>query len=79
MYGGDLMWKFEDEPALDDDTISAIKEMPKGPVVYKDGAVSEPVQEILHVENMFNYVEYNTCSYVMMELQDDECVEWTRS
>lgn len=43
MYGGDLVWKFEDEPALDDDTISAIKEMPKGPVVYKDGAVSEPV------------------------------------
>lgn len=27
---------------------------------------------------MFNYVEYNTCSYVMIELQDGECVEWTR-
>jgi hypothetical protein len=41
-YGGELAWVFEDEPSLDEDTVSAIHEMPKGPVIYKDGAVAKP-------------------------------------
>ncbi|KAF8968943.1 CRAL-TRIO domain-containing protein [Flammula alnicola] len=38
-YGGELEWKFEDEPHLDEDTKQIIGEMPKGPVVFTDGAV----------------------------------------
>ncbi|KAF9457432.1 CRAL-TRIO domain-containing protein [Collybia nuda] len=41
IYGGDLEWIFEDEPALDEETILAIKEMPKGPAIYEGGVVAE--------------------------------------
>ncbi|KAI0078216.1 CRAL/TRIO domain-containing protein [Panus rudis PR-1116 ss-1] len=41
-YGGELDWKFEDEPALDDAAREMIGEMPKGPVVFEDGKVVRP-------------------------------------
>ncbi|KAG5726883.1 Sec14 cytosolic factor [Termitomyces sp. T112] len=42
-YGGELEWKFEDDPNLDDDAKAALSGvMPKGPVVYMDGAVMKP-------------------------------------
>ncbi|KAL0960843.1 hypothetical protein HGRIS_005859 [Hohenbuehelia grisea] len=41
-YGGQLDWAFADEPNLDDDTKSAIGDMPKGPAVFVDGAVTKP-------------------------------------
>ncbi|KAG6876951.1 hypothetical protein C0992_011237 [Termitomyces sp. T32_za158] len=42
-YGGELEWKFEDEPNLDDDAKAALNGiMPKGPVVYADGAAVKP-------------------------------------
>lgn len=41
-YGGDLDWKFEDEPALDDDAKALIGEMPKGPAAFVDGKVVRP-------------------------------------
>ncbi|KAH9924605.1 CRAL/TRIO domain-containing protein [Epithele typhae] len=41
-YGGDLEWKYEDEPALDDATKDTIGEMPRGPAVYEDGKVVRP-------------------------------------
>jgi len=41
MYGGELEWTFHDEPNLDTDTLAAIKEMPKGPSIFADGAVSK--------------------------------------
>ena len=41
-YGGELDWKYEDEPALDDDAKAAIGEMPKGPAVFEDGKVVRP-------------------------------------
>jgi hypothetical protein len=40
-YGGQLEWKFEDEPHLDDDAKQTLGEMPKGPVVFKNGNVVE--------------------------------------
>lgn len=36
-YGGELDWKFEDEPVLDDATKDLIGEMPKGPAILVDG------------------------------------------
>ena len=42
VYGGELEWKFEDEPALDDTIRQVIGEMPKGPVVFEDGKVVRP-------------------------------------
>ena len=42
-YGGQLEWKFEDEPHLDDDAKQTLGEMPKGPVVFKNGNVVELV------------------------------------
>ncbi|KAI0688840.1 CRAL/TRIO domain-containing protein [Earliella scabrosa] len=41
-YGGELDWKFEDEPALDDAAKALIGEMPKGPVLFVDGKVVRP-------------------------------------
>ena len=41
-YGGELDWKFEDEPSLDADTKNAIGSMPKGPVEFVDGQVRKP-------------------------------------
>ncbi|TFY54139.1 hypothetical protein EVJ58_g9036 [Rhodofomes roseus] len=38
-YGGELDWKFEDEPSLDEDTKNLIGTMPKGPVEFVDGEV----------------------------------------
>ncbi|KAG1898203.1 CRAL/TRIO domain-containing protein [Suillus fuscotomentosus] len=37
-YGGQLPWKFEDDPDLDDAIRKAIDEMPKGPVLFVDGS-----------------------------------------
>ncbi|KAG1822610.1 CRAL/TRIO domain-containing protein [Suillus subaureus] len=37
-YGGQLPWKFEDEPDLDDTIKKLIGEMPKGPVLFVDGS-----------------------------------------
>ena len=41
-YGGELDWRFENEPALDDVTKALIGEMPKGPAVFLDGKVVQP-------------------------------------
>ncbi|KAG6909238.1 hypothetical protein DXG01_001420 [Tephrocybe rancida] len=42
-YGGELQWKFEDEPSLDDDAKAALGgTMPKGPVVFTGGSVAKP-------------------------------------
>ena len=41
-YGGDLEWKYEDEPFLDEQTREVIGEMPKGPAVFVDGKVMKP-------------------------------------
>ncbi|TFK39054.1 CRAL/TRIO domain-containing protein [Crucibulum laeve] len=41
-YGGELEWKFEDEPNLDDETKRVLGGMPKGPAVFSDGVVSKP-------------------------------------
>lgn len=37
-YGGQLPWKFEDDPDLDDAIQQAIDEMPRGPVLFVDGS-----------------------------------------
>ncbi|KAG6860752.1 hypothetical protein C0995_007870 [Termitomyces sp. Mi166 len=42
-YGGELEWKYEDEPNLDDDAKAVLGgSMPKGPVIYVDGAAVSP-------------------------------------
>lgn len=41
-YGGELEWKFEDEPYLDEDARKVLGEMPKGPFIFEDGAVMRP-------------------------------------
>ncbi|KAJ3560204.1 hypothetical protein NP233_g10993 [Leucocoprinus birnbaumii] len=41
-YGGTLDWKFEDEPKLDAAAQELIGEMPKGPVIFRDGKVEKP-------------------------------------
>jgi hypothetical protein len=41
-YGGELDFKFEDEPNLDQAAEAAIGEMPKGPVIFRDGTVTKP-------------------------------------
>ena len=43
MYGGELEWKYEDEPSLDEDTKNAIGSMPKGPVEFVDGELRKPL------------------------------------
>lgn len=42
VYGGELDFEFEDEPNLDQAARDAIGEMPKGPTVFRDGAVVKP-------------------------------------
>ena len=42
-YGGELEWKFEDEPALDEPTKTTIGEMAKGPAEFVDGQIQKPV------------------------------------
>ncbi|KAI0643093.1 CRAL/TRIO domain-containing protein [Trametes meyenii] len=41
-YGGELDWKFEDEPALDEAAKAVLGEMPKGPVVFENDQVCRP-------------------------------------
>ncbi|KAJ7695761.1 CRAL/TRIO domain-containing protein [Mycena rosella] len=41
-YGGTLEWEFFSEPDLDAATKDAIREMPKGPAIFVDGAVARP-------------------------------------
>lgn len=41
-YGGELEWKYSDDPCLDDETREQIGEVPKGPVVFVDGKVLRP-------------------------------------
>ncbi|KAF8073450.1 CRAL/TRIO domain-containing protein [Lyophyllum atratum] len=41
-YGGELEWKFDDEPSLDDDAKAVLKEMPEGPMIFVDGTISKP-------------------------------------
>lgn len=41
-YGGELDFKFEDEPNLDQAAKDVIGEMPKGPVIFRGGAVVKP-------------------------------------
>jgi len=41
-YGGELDFKFEDEPNLDQAAKDVIVEMPKGPVIFRDGAIVKP-------------------------------------
>ncbi|KZT11765.1 CRAL/TRIO domain-containing protein [Laetiporus sulphureus 93-53] len=42
VYGGELDWNFEHEPALDEHAIKALGEMPKGPVIFEDGELRKP-------------------------------------
>ncbi|KAF9555314.1 CRAL/TRIO domain-containing protein [Agrocybe pediades] len=42
VYGGQLPWKYEDEPLLDEDTKLAVTEFPKGVAVFIDGKVIAP-------------------------------------
>lgn len=41
-YGGELDWKFEDEPNLDQAAQELIGDMPKGPAIFKNGLVMKP-------------------------------------
>ena len=41
-YGGELAWRYEDEPALDAPAREAIGEMPRGPAVFVNGKVVQP-------------------------------------
>jgi hypothetical protein len=37
-YGGELEWKYGDEPNLDDETKELLSQLPKGPVIFVNGA-----------------------------------------
>lgn len=41
-YGGDLEWKYEDEPLLDDAARAVVGEMPKGPAIFADDQLVMP-------------------------------------
>ncbi|KAI0345696.1 CRAL/TRIO domain-containing protein [Trametopsis cervina] len=41
-YGGELDWKFEDDPALDEAAKALIGEYPRGPVMFVDGQIQKP-------------------------------------
>lgn len=41
-YGGELEWKFEDEPSLDDEALEVLGELPKGPSLFVDSAMVRP-------------------------------------
>ncbi|KAK2459680.1 hypothetical protein APHAL10511_008325 [Amanita phalloides] len=42
-YGGELDWQYEDAPKLDEDARKVLGEMPKGPAIFVDGAVTRPL------------------------------------
>jgi len=44
VYGGELPWKYEDEPMLDEDTKQLIGELPRGPVIFVEGKIMKPPQ-----------------------------------
>lgn len=45
-YGGELDWKYEDPPALDEEAKAAVGgQWPKGPVWFKNGSVVYPSQD----------------------------------
>ncbi|KAF8904093.1 CRAL/TRIO domain-containing protein [Gymnopilus junonius] len=44
VYGGELPWKYEDEPMHDEDTKQLIDELPKGPAVFVEGKIVKPLQ-----------------------------------
>lgn len=50
-YGGELDWKFEDEPLLDEDAKQVLGELPKGPVIFIDGGVAA-VSSLFPVKNV---------------------------
>jgi len=37
-YGGELQWKYGDEPNPDDETRGLLSQLPKGPVIFVNGA-----------------------------------------
>ena len=37
-YGGELEWKYGDEPNPDDETRELLNQLPKGPVIFVNGA-----------------------------------------
>lgn len=41
-YGGELDWRYEDEPMLDEDTQKVLGKMPRGPVIFVDGVAPKP-------------------------------------
>lgn len=41
-YGGELEWEYGNEPSLDGESRKVIGEMPKGPALFVDGAVTRP-------------------------------------
>lgn len=41
-YGGELDWKFEDEPSLDDDAKKFIGNLSMGPVIFENNTVARP-------------------------------------
>ncbi|TDL23192.1 CRAL/TRIO domain-containing protein [Rickenella mellea] len=43
-YGGELDWKFGDAPNLDDEATKVLGELPRGSVIFVDGAVTRPVE-----------------------------------
>lgn len=45
VYGGQLDWRYEDEPILDDAARELIGEMPKGPAIFENNRVERPVKE----------------------------------
>ncbi len=42
VYGGELDWKYGDDPILCEDARKVLGEMPRGPVLFVDGAVQRP-------------------------------------
>lgn len=42
VYGGELDWSYEDVPSLDEDGRQALGEIPKGPIIFVDGAPAKP-------------------------------------
>ena len=42
VYGGELEWKYGDEPKLDDETRGLLGQLPKGPAIFVNG-VTEAV------------------------------------
>ncbi|KAF8736038.1 hypothetical protein AX14_000981 [Amanita brunnescens Koide BX004] len=43
IYGGELDWSYEDAPSLDEAARQVIREMPKGPIIFVDGAPAKPL------------------------------------